>query len=136
MKVRNYEKKNLVMFFMILLLIVEGLVIIILSTIKVEKYTKISGVVIKDNLVLLVVDKDERGIIYSNKVLFFDNHKFKYKIIEDRGIVLKKNRKNYYQLVLSFNFKNKYKANDIVEIVLVKEKMRLIEIFKIIWEGG
>ena len=136
MKIRNYEKKTLVTFLMILLLIIEGFVVIALSTIKVEKYIKISGVVIKDNLILLVVDKDERKTIYSNKVLFFNNHKFKYKINEDRGVVLKRNKKNYYQLVLSFNFKNKYKANDILEIVLVKERIRLIGIFKIIWEGG
>ena len=136
MKVRNYEKKELVIFLMILLLLSELLVIVILSTIKMDKYFKTTGVVVKDNLVLVVVDKKERKIIYSNKVLFFNNCKRKYEIVEDRGIVMKKNKTSYYQLLLKFKFKDKkIKTNDVLDIVFIKEKIRLIEIFKIIWEG-
>ena len=135
MKVRNYEKKDLIIFLMILLILSEILIVITLSIIKVEEYSKITGVVIKDSLILVVVDKNERKIIYSNKILFFNNKKIKYQIIEDRGIVMNKNNKDYYQLLLKFSFKNK-KANDVLEIVFIKGRIHLIEIFKIIWEGG
>ncbi len=134
MKVRNYEKKDMIIFFMILLLIIEIIVVVILLTVKIEKYQIVSGIVIKDNLALVVVSSDERRIIYSNKILYLNNHKYKYEIVEDRGKVLKKDD-GYYQLVLKFKFNKKYKVNDLLEIVFVKEKMYLIEIFKIIWEG-
>ena len=129
MKTRNYERKDLIIFLIILISI------IVLLTIKTNKYFKISGIVIKDNLIFVIVNKDERKIIYSDKVLYFNNKRYKYNIVEDRGIVMKKNNENYYQLVLEFKLKN-MKANDVVEIVFTKERMRLIEIFKIIWEGG
>lgn len=134
MKVRNYEKKDMIIFFMILLLIIEIIVVVVLLTVKIEKYQIVSGIVIKDNLALVVVSSDERRIIYSNKILYLNNHKYKYEIIEDRGKVLKRDN-DYYQLVLKFKFNKKYKVNDLLEIVFVKEKMYLIEIFKIIWEG-
>lgn len=135
MKTRNYERKDLIIFLIILLLGFELISIIVLLTIKTNKYFKISGIVIKDNLIFVIVNKDERKIIYSDKVLYFNNERYKYNIVEDRGIVMKKNKENYYQLVLEFKLKN-MKANDVVEIVFTKERMRLIEIFKIIWEGG
>ncbi len=135
MKTRNYERKDLIIFLIILLLGFELISIIVLLTIKTNKYFKISGIVIKDNLIFVIVNKDERRIIYSDKVLYYDNKRYKYNIVEDRGIVMKKNNENYYQLVLEFKLKN-MKANDVVEIVFTKERMRLIEIFKIIWEGG
>ena len=135
MKTRNYERKDLIIFLIILLLGFELISIIVLLTIKTNKYFKISGIVIKDNLIFVIVNKDERRIIYSDKVLYYNNKRYKYNIVEDRGIVMKKNNENYYQLVLEFKLKN-MKANDVVEIVFTKERMRLIEIFKIIWEGG
>lgn len=134
MKVRNYEKKELVSFFIIVLLASELLLSIMLYTIKVNDYYKIQSIVVKDDLVLLVVSKEERKIIYSNKTLFYDNHKHKYKIVEDRGIVIKRNNKNYYQLLLKFNFSKKI-TNDTLDLVFIKKRMHLIEIFKIIWEG-
>ena len=135
MKIRNYEKKELIIFFMILLLLSELVTVIFLFTIKTNKYIKLNSFVIKDNLVLIVVDKEERKIIYSNKILFFNNKRFTYQIIEDRGITMRRDKKDYYQLVLKFTFKNK-KANDILDLVFIKERIRFIEIFKIIWEGG
>lgn len=135
MKTRNYERKDLIIFLIILLLGFELISIIVLLTIKTNKYFKISGIVIKDNLIFVIVNKDERRIVYSDKVLYYNNKRYKYNIVEDRGIVMKKKNENYYQLVLEFKLKN-MKANDVVEIVFTKERMRLIEIFKIIWEGG
>ena len=135
MKTRNYERKDLIIFLIILLLGFELISIIVLLTIKTNKYFKISGIVIKDNLIFVIVNKDERRIVYSDKVLYYNNKRYKYNIVEDRGIVMKKSNENYYQLVLEFKLKN-MKANDVVEIVFTKERMRLIEIFKIIWEGG
>ena len=48
---------------------------------------------------------------------------------------ISKNKQDYYQLVLKFSFKNK-KVNDVLEVIFIKGRIHLIEIFKIIWEGG
>lgn len=136
MKVRNYEKKELITFLVLVVLIVEVIVIVFLNTFKINEYSKITGLVIKKDLVLVVVDKEERKIVYSNKTLFFNDFKRKYKIIEDRGIVMHKGNKDYYQLVLKFPFKNKkIKTNDVMNLVFIKGRILLIKIFKIIWEG-
>lgn len=134
MKIRNYERKELVMFFMIILIVLELITVLSLYIIKVNKYYKLNGIVLKDNLVLVVVNKEERDMIYSNKILFLNSHKLKYLIKEDRGVMLKRSNKDYYQLVLGFNFKGK-KVNDVLDIVFIKKRIHLIEIFKIIWEG-
>lgn len=134
MKVRNYEKKEFIIFLSILIFIIEIIFFIVLFNTKDNKYIKVSSIVIKDNLVLVVVSKNTRKTIYSNKVLYLNDSLKKYKIVEDRGVVLKKNNKNYYELVLKVNFKNK-KVNDILELVIKYKKFRLIEIFKLIWEG-
>ena len=70
MKTRNYERKDLIIFLIILLLGFELISIIVLLTIKTNKYFKISGIVIKDNLIFVIVNKDERRIVYSDKVLY------------------------------------------------------------------
>ena len=134
MKVRNYEKKDFIIFLSILIFIVLIIFFIVLFNTKDNKYIKVSSIVIKDNLVLVVVSKNTRKTIYSNKVLYLNDSLKKYKIVEDRGVVLKKNNKNYYELVLEVDFKNK-KVNDILELVIKYKKFRLIEIFKLIWEG-
>ena len=73
MKVRNYEKKELVSFCMIVLLASELLLSIMLYTIKVNDYYKIQSIVVKDDLVLLVVSREERKIIYSKMLYIVAN---------------------------------------------------------------
>ena len=135
MKIKNYEKKELVLLFSIIIIFIESILVFVLFNVKENKYIKIKGLVIKDNLVVVVIDKRERKIIYSNKILYLEDSKKKYKIREDRGVLIKKDKSNYYELVLEVSFKNK-KTNDVLELVIKEKKFRLIEIFKLIWEGG
>ena len=133
MRVRNYEKKELIVFLIIISFIIEFIFFISLIIIKEDKYLKISSVVVKDNIVLIMVNKKERKVLYDNKVLFCNDKKIKYKILEDRGVVLKK---KYYEILIEFKFPKKKKTNDLLELVIKKERIRLIEIFKTIMEGG
>lgn len=132
MKTRNYEKKELINFLILLVLISEIIFIFLLFKVKEDKYIKINSIVIKDNLVLVVVDKNNRKVIYSNEVLYLDDKLKKYKIREDRGLVIDK---KYYQILLELEIENK-KTNDVLALVIKSKKFRLIEMFKIIWEGG
>ena len=132
MKVRNYEKTGIIHFLIVLIITLEILFIIFLITLKENKYLKISSIVVKDNIVLVMVNKEERKLLYNNKKLYYEDQQIKYKILEDKGIVLKK---KYYEILIKFKFPKHKKTNDILELVIKKERIRLIEIFKTIMEG-
>lgn len=95
-----------------------------------------SGIVLDKDLVILVVDDKERKNIYNNTFLYLNSKKERYKIIEDKGIILKKDKMNYHEILVKINFDKDYKINDTINLSIKTKKIRLIEIFKIIWEGG
>lgn len=135
MKVRNYEKKTLIYFLLVILIIIEIIVFFIFYTNKIYKYEIVSGVVIKDDLVVLIINNKTKKNINKNNSFYLNNKKIKYKIIEDRGYVLKKNKEKYSELLLSFKFDKKYKVNDSLQLMFKDEKIKIIEIFKIVWDG-
>lgn len=135
MKVRNYEKKILISIFIILLIILEIVFLIFLYNTKIYNYELLNGVVIKDDLVLLIVSEKENNLLNKNSYLYLNSKKIKYKVFEDRGFVLKRDNEKYKEVILEFKFNKKYKANDSMQIILKKDKKRIIEIFKIIWDG-
>lgn len=135
MKVRNYEKRSCIYILIVITIILELIGVILLIMNKTYEYEKITGLVVKKDLVVLIINKEEKNILYKNAKLFFENKELKYNIVENRGKILT-NKDKYYEVLINFRFDNKYKANDVLELSLKKEKHRLIEIFKIVWEGG
>ena len=132
MKVRNYEKKELIIFLILITITMELLLIFYLFIHKKYEYTKLSGIVIKDNIVLVITSKKERNLIYKNAVLYYNDKSRKYQVVEDHGKVL---NSGHYELVLKFKFSKKQKVNDVLELSFKQKKIKLIELFKIIWEG-
>ena len=55
MKVRNYEKKTLIYILLIFLILLEIIIVILFYKNKINIYVNIQGVVVKDNLVVLIV---------------------------------------------------------------------------------
>ena len=135
MKVRNYEKKILINFLLIFLILLEIIIFILCFINKMNVYENISGIVLKDDLVVLIVNNETKKNIYKNTLLYLNNKKIKYEIVEDRGYILKRNKEEYSEILISFKFDKNYKVNDSLQLMLKKEKVRIIEIFKIIWEG-
>ena len=135
MKVRNYEKKTLIYILLIFLILLEIIIVILFYKNKINIYENIQGVVVKDNLVVLIVNNKTKKIINKNTILYLNNKKIKYEIIEDRGYVLKRNKEKYSEILISFKFDKNYKVNDSLQLMFKKKKIRIIEIFKIIWEG-
>lgn len=135
MKVRNYEKKTLIYILLIFLILLEIIIVILFYKNKINIYENIQGVVVKDNLVVLIVNDKTKKIIYKNTLLYLNNKKIKYEITEDRGYVLKRNKEKYSEILISFKFDKNYKVNDSLQLMFKKKKIRIIEIFKIIWEG-
>lgn len=135
MKIRNYEKNVGITFIIIITLIIEIIIFVYMIKDKIYSYQQLNTIVLKDNIVLSVVTKEERKQLYKNTRLFFKDKKVKYKIIEDKGVVITKDDKKYYEILLSFKFDKKYKSNDTIPVSLHDKKIRTIEIFKLIWDG-
>lgn len=135
MKVKNYENKTITNLLLVLLILIEIIITGILFTKKIYLYEPISGVVIKDDLIVLIINDNTKKILNKNNSFYLNNKKIKYKVVEDRGYIFKRNKEKYSEILISFKFDKKYKVNDSLQLMFKKEKIRLIEIFKIIWEG-
>lgn len=135
MKIRNYEKNIGITIIIIITLIIEIILFVYMMKTKIYSYQQLNTIVLKDNIVLSVVTKEERKQLYKNTRLFFKDKKVKYKIIEDKGVVITKDDEKYYEILLSFKFDKRYKSNDTIPVSLHDKKIRTIEIFKLIWDG-
>lgn len=136
MKKRNYENNILILFLAIILFIFEIIFILILFLKKEYNYIKLTGIVMKDNILIVVVSKNEKTYFHNNSFLYLEGKKKRFKIIEDRGAIMSHNKKKYHELLINVDFNKKYKANDTISLSIKTKKKRLIEIFKIIGEGG
>ena len=82
------------------------------------------------------MDKKEKKYFYQNQTLYLNNKNIKYTIKEDRGRIIKKNNKNYYELLIKIKLPKNTKATDILEFSIKKRKEIIIKILKQVWEGG
>ena len=135
MRIKKYEKFTLVLFVSVFIFVTEVIFGIYLISTKEYKYDKIEGVVVKDNLLDIVISKEQRNVMYKNNYLHMNDRKIRYKIEEERTNIYKHNGRNYYELLISYKFDKKHKSSDIISISIKREKYRLIEIFKLIWDG-
>lgn len=97
-------------------------------------YKKISAIVLKENLLIVVASKEERKLLYNNSSIYLDSKKEKYEITRDSGVIMTKDEEKYYELLIKTKFAKKYKPNDTITVSLKTKKQRLINIFKVI--GG
>ena len=135
MKTRKYEKFSLVLFLCLFVLFLEFIFILFLFNNKEYKYDQYTGVVVKDNLMTIIIPNEKRKVLYKNRYLYHNDKKIKYKLIEEKKNLYKNNGKQYHELLIDFRFDKKYKTSDVVTISIKKEKYRLIEMFKLIWDG-
>lgn len=135
MKVRNYEKKEGIFFLIGLNILLEFIAILTFTIKKEYNYQILSGIVVKENRIMIICNKEERNLLYKNEKVFIKGKAFKYKIEEDRGIIIKKENKNYYEILLKLKMDSSYKPQDTLELSIKCKKERVIKIIKLIWEG-
>ena len=135
MKTRKYEKFSLVLFLCLFVFFLEFIFILFLFNNKEYKYDQYTGVVVKDNLMTIIIPNEKRKVLYKNRYLYHNDKKIKYRIIEEKKNLYKNNGKQYHELLIDFRFDKKYRTSDVVTISIKKEKYRLIEMFKLIWDG-
>lgn len=135
MKNHNYEKKNLLTVIIIILMIIEVSSSIFLLNTKRFSYQKISGIVIKNNLITVIVSSTERNNLYKNNKIYLNDQLISYIIEEDRGFILKKNNIKYYEIIIKTKKKIKASLNDTVNISIKSKKKQVIKMIKDVWVG-
>ena len=132
----KYERFSIIIFFIIVLIVFEIIFIVSILKNKNEIYVNYSGVVMKNNLGVFIINNDQMNIIYKNRYLYFNGKRIKYSIEKITKNVIKKDNNKYNEVVLNFKFsKKKYKDSDVIDISIRNNKEPIINMFKIIWKG-
>lgn len=127
----NYKKNQLIISITILLITVQLYFVNYCFNNYIKSYKTITGVVISNNIVQVMVDNDNLKRIYNNKYIFIDNKKY-YK--ENKSItknIMKKGKTNYHSILLKIKLNKKYKTNDAIIITIYDKKIKIISMFKI-----
>lgn len=135
MKVRNYEKQVLIIFILIVLIIIEIFSFIVLYNYKVYKYKKLTGIISNNNIVTLIVNKEEKKLLYKNKKVYLNNKSLEYRIIEDKGYITKKDNTKYYEIIIFVKTPKNKKSSDYVELSIKNKKINILKLIKKIGEG-
>ena len=136
MNYSRYERFGLLIFLIIILILFEVIFIINIMREKNEIYISFSGVVMKNNIGLFIINDKDMKILYKNKYLYFNGKRIKYSIEKITKDVIKKDNNKYNEVLLRFKFsKKKYKDNDVIDISIRRDKESIIKMFKIIWRG-
>ena len=117
------------------ILLLELIFFFLIYTHKEFNYKRIDGIIVKDNVIVLVLSKEERKILYKNSYLVMNDKIRKFNILEDNGVFIKKGNKKYYEIIIKTKFDKNYKKNDSIVINLKNNKYRIVEMFKLIWGG-
>lgn len=117
-----------------LLTVVEVLFFVWLCVQKIAVYENFQAVVRKDDVVTLVVDQKQLMLFRKNEYMYVNDRRVKFSVIKTLRNVLERKKIKYHEIYIKFSFDNK-KENDVIDISVEKEKIRGIEIFKVIMKG-
>lgn len=131
---KKYEKNELILFFSIMFFILIIIVFIFLWYKKISVYKIFSGVVYKDNVLEVIVSEDDLKLFYKNKVIYIEDKSYKLDILKVNKNILKREVMKYSSVFINIEFTDMYKLNDVIMLSIRDKGVRLIEIFKIIWE--
>ena len=131
----NYEKKEGIIVALVLLILLEIGILFLLINIKQYTYHKLTGIYTNPNLITVIVNKEEKKLLYEQSTIYLMDKKEKYKIKQDKGIILKKGKENYYEILLKIKTPKNKKRQDMIDLTIRKKKDNLFNIMKKVWEG-
>lgn len=134
MKLRNYEERGVILFFIIILFISIFVFSCFSYFYKIPNYCLVQGIVFRDNLLEILVLEDDMNLIYDNGFVYVNDKKIKYKINSILSNVLVKDKEKYNLVYIECLLDNE-KERDVVDLVFIKNRIRLVEIFKLIFKG-
>ena len=126
---KNYEKKEIMIIVSILLI---GMEIIFITSLFIKKeytYLSITGMVSNQDLVLVMVNQKEKMILMKNKNILYNDKVLKYELLEDHGIIVKRNKEKYRELLLKINI-GKDKINESITLTVKNKKISRIQLIR------
>ncbi len=136
MSKKKYEIFYFIRVFIVFVFIIESVFVYLLFNIKISKYIVLNGISIKNNLVQFVVSSNELKLFIANSTFYIKDKKYSYQIKEVNKGILKRKGKEYHELIIKYKGVNNIKDKDFIKISIFQEKIKLIEIFNVIWKEG
>ena len=99
---------------------------------KISIYKVFNGVVMKDDLVVLVVSNNDVDLFHSNSYIFVNDKQVKFEIIKINKDIIKRDNVLYSEIYLKFKFNGK-KDKDIIELSILDKKIYCFKMFEVIW---
>lgn len=132
MKLIDYEKRRfIVLVSFILLLLMLGCFVYTFCYKAINGYFLITGRVRNNNIVEIVIKSGDLNILYDNSVVYIDDKKKKFTILEVSNDVLIDKNVKYSMVLIETNVKGK--ANDVLQLTFNNKKHELWKIFEVIW---
>ena len=129
MKVRNYEKMTLITSLLIIIFLTEMIWIINLNQVRIKDYKKFPMLMNSNKEGNIIVNKEERKLIYKNRFLYYQDNKIKYTIIEDQKL---DNLKDYQ---IKLKLEKKQKENEVITVTIENKKISMIDMMRNTWGG-
>ena len=98
---------------------------------KIKEYKEFNLIHLNNNKYELIVNKKDLELLNSNKNIYINNKKYRYKIVEVNRNIISRDDKKYNDLKLELD---KSINEDIVVSYIFYRDNRLINIFKIIYK--
>lgn len=133
LKNKNYETTSIQSLCIIFLLILEIVGFCIIKDIKIKKYQIFQLMKIETQKYSIVINQEDRKTIYKNVYLYYQNKKYKYKVLKDEKVKI--NNKTYYQLEMKVPLKETTQEENIVEISVEKEQINCMDVIVDTWGG-
>lgn len=127
-----YMRNNFNVISIFIIFIIDLFVLFIFSyNYKIKEYKEFNLIHLNNNKYELIVNKKDLELLNSNKNIYINNKKYRYKIIEVNRNIISRDDKKYNDVKLELD---KSINEDIVVSYIFYRDNRLINIFKIIYK--
>ena len=132
----NYHSFGIIYFFVIVFLFFFIIVFSISIRVKsISNYVLVSGVMIEQDEVLVLVNSKELAWLYRNFWVLVDGDKVNFVLLDVNKKIIRKKNIWYHQVVLKLRI-NQYHLDDTVILGICQKKSSFSSLFFDIWRGG
>ena len=107
------------------------ILLIISCNYKIKEYKEFNLIHLNNNKYELIVNRKDLELLNNNKIIYINNRKYRYKIIEVNRDIIKRDDKKYSEVKISLD---KSINEDIIVSYIFYKNNRLIDIFRIIYK--
>ncbi len=131
---KKYEKDETIIIISWIFIFIVIVVGWILLNKEIYVYKKFAGILYTDTALEVTLNKSDTKLIQRNSKIFVENNLKKINIIRVEKDVLKRNNVQYNKVFLDIG-KGNGKTGDVVEFSMIEKRVKVANIFKIIWDG-